>query len=71
MNADELLVRACDAVAGYMALGNECFEAHRARFVRSRLAPTRWDATHVGLVRTADPIEIEALIARAERAFEG
>jgi GNAT superfamily N-acetyltransferase len=70
MTGDSLLVRTCETVAAYLALGNETFLAHGATFVRNRSTPSRFDANHVGRIRTADPVEFDALIARAEAEFQ-
>ena len=71
MNEHDLLSRTCETVAGYLALGNERFEAHGATFVRNRATPGRYDANHVGLIRSSDAAAIEALLTRAEAEFEG
>ena len=56
---------------GYMALGNERFKAEGAVFVRNREIPEIWDANHVGHVTASTPREIERLLERVEREFEG
>jgi GNAT superfamily N-acetyltransferase len=63
---NDLVARACETAAVYLALGNETFKAHGARFVRNRETSRRYDANHVGLIRVADPMETEALIARLD-----
>lgn len=71
MNDNDLLRRVCETLAAYTALGNESFVAHDAIFVRNHQTPRRYDANHVGLIRTTDPREVEALLVRADRDFEG
>src|SRR5512142_2094852 len=62
---------ALDTNAGWLALGNETFEAAGATFVRKRdLAPIR-DANHVTKIAAATPDEIDALLARADLEFAG
>ena len=62
---------ALDTNAGWLALGNETFEAAGANFVRNRdLAPIR-DANHVAKIAAATPDEIDALLARADLEFAG
>ncbi|HEX5370689.1 MAG TPA: GNAT family N-acetyltransferase [Dehalococcoidia bacterium] len=68
---DGLIARACESIAGYLALGNETFEAHGALFVRNHATPTRYDANHIDLVRASDPAEIEALLRRLDMEYEG
>lgn len=62
----DLIERACDAVAGYLQIGNETFEADDAMFVRNLGTPRRYDANHVTDVRCADAAGIDRLLARAE-----
>ena len=69
MEDHELLRKACETVAGYLALGNESFVAHGATFVRNRSAPSRYDANHIGLIRASTADEIEALLSRADLEF--
>ncbi len=69
MNESELLRRVCETVAGYLAVGNETFDADGARFVRSRAWPRRYDANHVTQMRCETAREIDRLFARADREF--
>ena len=55
----------------FSALGNERFEAEGATFVRNREIPDIWDANHVAHVTAATTEEIDRLLARVEREFEG
>jgi GNAT superfamily N-acetyltransferase len=70
MNSD-LLSRACETAAGYLALGNESFVAAGATFVRNRDIPGRYDSNHVGSVVTTTPAEIDVLLERSEAEFAG
>lgn len=65
----DLIERACDAVAGYLQIGNETFAAAGATFVRNVLTPRRWDANHVADVRCTDAATIDDLFERAETEF--
>ncbi len=67
----QLVERACETLQGYLALGNERFQAHSATFIRNRAMPARHDANHVGLVRTNNASEIDSLIAVAEAEYSG
>jgi GNAT superfamily N-acetyltransferase len=71
MSTDELLRRACQTNALYLALGNERFDAHGAMFIRNRQTPRRHDANGVALVRAGTPDEIEALLRRVDVEYEG
>ena len=53
----------------YLALGNERWQAFGATFIRNEATPRRYDANLVGLVRTDDPDEIEALFREMERSY--
>jgi GNAT superfamily N-acetyltransferase len=54
-----------------LALGCEVFRAERATFVRNRSAPYIRDLNHVREIEAEEPEEIERLLQRAEREFEG
>lgn len=54
-----------------LALGNEQFEADGAAFVRNRSVPEIRDANHVTRVSASTPDEIDRLLARVEREFDG
>lgn len=69
MTGGEALRAALEAHFGYLALGNRCFEAAGARFVRCDEAPEIWDANHVARVRCDGPGAIEALLRRAAEVF--
>jgi GNAT superfamily N-acetyltransferase len=71
MNEIDLVRQVCQTNAGYMALGNECFQAHGATFIRNRRASRRHDANGVALIRSESPAEIEALLRRVEVEYEG
>ena len=71
MDEHELLSRVCETNAGYLAVGNERFEAHGATFIRNHATPRRHDANCIALVRTASPPETEALLRRAGLEFDG
>ncbi len=68
MDDTDLISRACETAARYLALGNECFDARGARFVRNRNTPNRYDANHIGLIRSAAG-ELEAMLRRADEEF--
>ena len=68
---DDLIARACESIAQYLALGCETFEAHGAVFVRNRATPTRYDANHAGRVRTSDAAELDALLQRLDQEYAG
>jgi GNAT superfamily N-acetyltransferase len=70
MDERELINRACETIAGFLALGNERFEAHGATFLRNRTTPRRQDVNTVILIRTEAP-EFEALLTRAEAEYQG
>ena len=53
MTESELIKGACDTIEGYMAVGNERFEACGATFIRNRATPTDYDANTIGLIRDA------------------
>src|SRR6185503_14324264 len=53
------------------SLGAEVFSALGATFVRSRALPIIHDLNHVGVARTGDPQDIDALMARVEEEFAG
>ncbi len=56
---------------GFMALGNERFEAQGATFIRNRDIPDIWDANHVTRVTASTVVEIARLLERVEREFAG
>lgn len=62
----DLLERACNAVAGYLQIGNETFEADGATFVRNLRTPRRYDANQASDVRCEDAPAMDRLLARAE-----
>jgi len=66
-----LLARACDTLAGYLALGNETIASDRARFVRNRGVPSIYDANHGTHVRAASEQETEDVLSTAEELFAG
>jgi GNAT superfamily N-acetyltransferase len=71
MPDSDLIARVCEIYEGYLALGNESFEADGALFVRNRAIPNRYDANHVAHVRAETPEQIEALLRRVEAEFDG
>ena len=54
-----------------LALGNERFEADGATFVRNRRFPEWMDANHVAYVTASTPQEIDRLLERVEKEFDG
>lgn len=52
-------------------LGNETFESEGATFVRNREVPDIWDANHVSRITASTPVEIDRLLERVEREFDG
>ncbi len=71
MSDANLIQLTCETIARYLQLGNEVFEAHGATFVRNRATPRRYDANHVGLIRSDDPCDLDALLQQAEAEFKG
>ena len=67
----DLIARACETTAGWLALGNERFEAHGATFIRNRSTTRRQDVNTVILIRSEDDSDIEALIKRVEVEYTG
>ena len=70
-NEDSLLARACDTLAGYLALGNETIASDRVCFVRNHAARDIYDANHGARVRAASEQEIKAVLSHAEKIFAG
>jgi GNAT superfamily N-acetyltransferase len=68
MSDYELIARACETIAGYLALGNERFEAQGATFIRNRDTPRRHDTNTLALIRDAG--DIDALLQRVEVEYE-
>ncbi len=56
---------------GWMALGNERYEAEGATFIRNLEAPLVRDANHVRNVWASTARELEALFARMDQEFAG
>jgi len=67
----DLISRVCHTIQHYLALGNESFEAYGATFVRNHSTPRRYDANHVGRIRSCDPANLDALLDRADAEFAG
>ncbi len=63
MSETNLIARACETLEGYLALGNERFDACGATFIRNRATPSRYDANTICLIR--DALQVEGLLARA------
>jgi GNAT superfamily N-acetyltransferase len=68
---DDVARRAIAVDQANRSLGAEVFAACGAVFVRNRSLPMIHDLNHVGVVRTADPSAIDALMARVEREYTG
>lgn len=66
-----LVDRALDTNYALLALGHETFESDGATFVRSRETPEVWDSNHMSQVTVSAPEEIERLLTRAKREYEG
>jgi GNAT superfamily N-acetyltransferase len=66
---EELITRACETIAGFLALGNERLEMHGATFIRNRDTPRRYDANTLALIRDAE--DIEALLRCVEVEYAG
>lgn len=66
----DLIRRALEVNQAYFALGNECFEADGATFIRNRAVPLR-DANHVTHITASTDEEINRLLARVEQEFAG
>src|SRR5688572_27847712 len=71
MDEADLVRRACETNAGFLALGNERFEAHGGTFLRNRGVPLRLDVNGIALVRSETVAEVEALLARVEVEYAG
>src|SRR5688572_8718011 len=69
MSDNDLIARACETLAGWLALGNERFETLGATFIRNRDTPRRHDTNTLTLIRDAS--DIEGLLRRVEVEFEG
>jgi GNAT superfamily N-acetyltransferase len=69
MDTTDLLRRACETNFGYLALGNDAFQAHGAWFIRNDRTPRRHDANGVGLIRTESDEELELLLQRVEQEY--
>jgi GNAT superfamily N-acetyltransferase len=67
----DVITACCETNAGYLALGNERFEAHGATFIRNRDTPRRHDANGVCLIRTGTETDFDALLSRVEAEYEG
>ncbi len=67
----DLIRRALAVNQAFLALGNERFEAEGAVFVRNRSLPAVRDCNHVAHVTASTPEEIDRLLARVEREFDG
>lgn len=65
------LEAALDTDEGWMALGNERYEAQGATFIRNLEAPLIRDANHVRNVRASTAEELEAVLSRVEGEFAG
>jgi ribosomal protein S18 acetylase RimI-like enzyme len=68
-SAHELARRALAVNEAQFALGNECFQAEGARFIRNTAFPEIRDANHVSHITASTQSEIERLLARVEREF--
>ncbi len=66
---DDVLRRMSDTLDGYLALGNETFDAAGATFVRNRRCPQRYDANHVAGITYETHAEIDALLVRMDAEF--
>jgi len=70
MSSDHELARRALAVnEAQYALGNECFDASGARFIRNRETPAVRDANHVSHVTARTAAGIDELLARVEREY--
>jgi GNAT superfamily N-acetyltransferase len=66
---NDLLARTCETQFGWLALGNERFEACGTTFVRNLSTPRRHDSNGVGLVR--DGSQLDALLQRVDVEYAG
>jgi len=55
----------------WCALGNEVFEADGATFVRNGVIPGKYHANHVSHITASTSAEIDRLVARVEREYDG
>lgn len=68
MSDDDLITRACETNAAWLALGNDRYTHDGATFVRNRTTPHDYEANAVMQVRTGD---LDTLIWRINREFTG
>ncbi len=64
-------LRALTTNEAFFDLGNETFQVEGATFVRNRDVPDIWDANHVSRITASTPEEIDRLLERVEREFDG
>ena len=67
----DLIQRTLETLDGYQQLGNDVFAADGATFCRNRAYARRHDANYVTRVEVETPEEIDRLLARIEREYEG
>ena len=67
----DVVRKALYVAQGFLALGNERFEAAGATFIRNRALPEIRDTNLVMQVKASTPAEVNRLLARVEREFEG
>ncbi len=60
-----------DVITGRHALGNERFDADGGTVIRNRSLPLGGDANHVADITAATALEIDRMLERADREFEG
>lgn len=69
--ANDMSLKALIVNQAMLAIGNEVFQADGATFVRNRSLPDVEEANHVANVTASAPDEIDRLLARVEREFDG
>lgn len=67
----DVVRKALYVAQGFLALGNERFEAAGATFIRNRALPEMRDANLVTRIMASTPSEVSHLFSRVEREFEG
>ena len=67
----DVVLKALYVAQGFLALGNERFEAAGATFIRNRALPDIRDTNLVMQVEATTPSEVNRLLARVEMEFEG
>jgi GNAT superfamily N-acetyltransferase len=70
-DSDELITRAYETLAGWLACGHETRTQPLAQFVRDARTPVVYDANFIWEVRAQAPDEIESLFEAADSMYRG